>query len=138
MSLEERFLLEKQAVARVLVAFLAGDPELVQNLSILLEKELCDQVQFDHRHEDGSSLRECWKGLPSIHELVGKADSGIPQIAQIQGLADSTYAFRLLVLAHLLGGLSGKPGAQAPFEAFLSTLGLGLAEVETYRKDFVG
>lgn len=137
-TLEQRFFLEKQAVGRVLGAFLAADPASIGELAAKLENELGEQIRFDHRQEDSTSLRKCWDGLPPISEHVKSSEVSIPQIGEIQGLADSTYAYRLLALAHVLGALAGKPDSLGPFEAFLSTLGLGLAEVEAYRKDFVG
>jgi len=132
MSLEQRFASEKAAVARLLKGILGANADKV---AVRLEKELAEEVRFDHREVEPAELTAAWAASPSIPELVAKTEATSVKVADIPGLADATYAFRLMTLAQILEGL-GTADASA-LHAILSELGLGLKEVEAYRVDFV-
>ncbi len=132
MSIEQRFASEKDSVARLLKGILGAGAEPV---AIRLEKELADEVRYDHREIEPSALATAWAASPSIPELVAKATVARLEMSDIQGIVQATYAFRLMTLAHVLEGLGA--GDKTEFSRILSDLGLGLKEVEAYRVDFV-
>lgn len=132
MSIEQRFATEKESVARLLKGILGAGADRV---AVRLEKELADEVRYDHREIEPSALAAAWTASPGIPELVAKAQTGSVEVADIQGIVQATYAFRLMTLAHVLEAIGS--GDKTEFARVLSELGLGLKEVEAYRVDFV-
>jgi len=132
MSIEQRFASEKESVARLLKGILGAGAESV---AVRLEKELAEEVRYDHRETEPAALATAWGASPSIPELVAKAQAVPVDVSDIPGIVQATYAFRLMTLAHVLEGIGS--GDKTEFAKVLSELGLGLKEVEAYRVDFV-
>lgn len=135
MSIEEQLRSEKQSVARFLAGILGPSTDSTRKVAQRLELELADQVRFDHRDLDAIALQASWSALPPIVETAAGLPAQAPAAAELGALASSSYAFRLLVLAHVLHELQGR---EAPaYLAIVQGFGLGLKEVEAYRDDFV-
>ena len=100
--------------------------------------ELADQIRFDHRDQEPTDLLAIWSSFPPIEQTAAKSVAAAPTVEEIQGLVHSTYAFRMLTLAHILSEFQATGAGDRPsFDALLSSLGLGLREVEAYKVDFV-
>lgn len=135
MSIEVQLRAEKESVARFLAGILGPSTESTAKVARRLELELADQIRFDHRDLDAVSLQATWSALPPIAETAGLLPSKPAAADDLAALASSSYAFRLLVLAHVLHELQGRD--EPAFLAVVQGFGLGLKEVEAYRDDFV-
>jgi len=130
--------LEKLAVARLLAGVFGPASESTQKVATRLERELADQIRFDHRDREPTDLLAAWSSLPTIGQTAGTSASVVPSVEAIPGLVHSTYAFRMLTLAHILSEFQATGnGDRTSFDALLPALGLGLREVEAYKVDFV-
>lgn len=137
MNLDERFLREKSAVARFLVRLFGSSTDVAARLAARLETELADQIRYDHREVEHDRLVAAWKGQPEIGKLLAAAPAGPSLGQELSGLAEASYAFRLLVLAHAVADIEAGSGDAAGFRTILDSLGLGIQEVKAYRADFV-
>jgi hypothetical protein len=127
MSLQDVFQAQKQGVAGLIHALYGTDGAA---LAEILERELGEQVRYDHREVAPAELDAVWKGLPSIASRLGSGTA-----ADLETLKGSSYAFRLMTLAQSLTRLP--PASQGAFQAILDDFGLGRKEVEAYVADFV-
>lgn len=132
MNLSDRFLSEKKSVSWLARGVL-GNGTGVRRVCERLERELGEQVLFDHRAEDPASLRTAWSQLPSLVDLLSE-DAPIG----FEGLASATYAFRMLALANIQAGLETEGSGDAKlFQDILTNLGHHVGEVKAYQDDFV-
>lgn len=137
MNLDERFLREKSAVARFLVRLFGSSTDVAARLAARLENELADQIRYDHREVEPERLSAAWKGQPEIGRLLSTATEAPALVQELSGLAEASYAFRLLVLAHAVADVEAGSGDGSAFRSILDSLGLGIQEVKAYRADFV-
>lgn len=136
MGLIERFGSEKEAVARFIVGIWEDRGEVTAQVAGRLDIVLGDQVHYDHRGFENAEIRNAWAASKSISELV-KSENGFRSTLDLAGLANSTYAFRMLVLSHVLVRIDSGAGRRIRYEAVLSDLGHGRKEVEAYVADFL-
>ena len=127
MSLQDVFRAQKQGVAQMVQALFESDGAA---LAEILERDLGDQVRYDHREVAPAELDALWKGLPTIASRLGTGSA-----ADLEALKASSYAFRLMTLAQSLTRLPA--ASQDAFQAILDEFGLGRKEVEAYAADFV-
>jgi len=127
MSLEDTLLNQKKGVAQLIhTIFGSSGPEV----AAILERELGEQIKYDHREVASNELDALWRELPSIVSLIGQGSA-----SDLDALKSSSYAFRLMTLAQCLARLP--KNKQRDLASILETFGLGLQEVESYAKDFV-
>jgi len=138
MSLEARLEKEKEAVARLLAGIFGPTSDSTKKVAAKLERELADQIRFDHRELEPTDLLAAWSSFPTIGQTAATSPAMVPAVEEIPGLVHSTYAFRMLTLAHILSEFQATGnGDRVSFDALLPALGLGLREVEAYKVDFV-
>ncbi len=127
MSLQEVFLNQKKGTAQ-LIAEVFG--QNLPELATTLDRELGEQVRFDHREIAVAELDGIWNALPSIGSLVGSGSR-----SDLDALKNSSYAFRLMTLAQASRRLQAQ--GKSAFAGILDEFGLGELEVESYANDFV-
>ena len=99
-------------------------------VAAILERELGEQIRYDHREVASAELDALWRDLPSIASLLGQSEA-----SDLEAIKASSYALRLMALAQCKVRMP-----EATRSSMLSTLdgfGLGMKEVENYAKDFV-
>lgn len=127
-SIEAAFKDQKQAVARMIRQLMGENGRQVAEI---LDRELGEQSSFDHRELTKTEVLAAWNGLPTIGELL----SSSPQDHSLS-LNNSSYAFRLTVVARIFMGMPRNPHKE--FTDAIEQLGLGYGEVADYAHDFLG
>lgn len=127
MSMQAQFAAQKKGAAQLIHSLYRTKGAEV---AAILERELGEQVLFDHREIATSELESIWRSLPDIGSLVGSGTA-----TDLQALKESSYAFRLMTLAQCLNHLPDE--SRPALLDHLDDFGLGIKEVEAYRADFV-
>lgn len=127
MTIQAQFLAQKKGAAQLIQTLFGTNGT---EIAVVLERELGEQIRYDHREVEPSALDALWRDLPTIASLVGQGSA-----SDFEAIQASSYAFRLMALAQCLTRLP--PASQGAFQAILDDFGLGRKEVEAYAADFV-
>lgn len=127
MTIQATFMSQKKGAAQLIHSLFGSDGS---EIAAVLERELGEQVRYDHREVDPSVLDAQWKELPAIASLVGQGSA-----SDLEALKASSYAFRLMTLAQCRVRMP--ESARSAMLSILDDFGLGMKEVESYAKDFV-
>lgn len=126
MSLQDTFFGQKKGVAQLIHTLFGSSGSEV---AVVLERELGEQIRYDHREVASTELDAIWSRIPSIKSLLDQGNSN-----DIEALKASSYAFRMMALAQC--HVRMPESLRTTFLAILDQFGLGMKEVEVYADDF--
>lgn len=136
MTLPERISQEKHSVSLLLAGLFGPASEAAASVAARLDKALLEEIGYDHREEESSTLANYWNASPSLVELVKAAPAAMPSIGALDALTKATYAYQMFTLAHALVELKKGHDTKA-FDTLLEEWGMELFDVENYVQEFV-
>lgn len=137
MSISTEIATQKKSVARLIAGVFGERADAALRVAARLEKDLLDELAYDHREISPAVLGAAWAEVDSIDRLVADLVPEAPEREALAGLAASTYAFRMLAFAHIQSELDQVGGGEDRLSGVLAGLGHGLPEVRSYQKDFI-